>query len=132
MLILQRGVRMENLVDVLKALSDETRLRILNLLYEQELCVCDVMETLQISQAKASRHLIYLKNAGLVTDRKYAQWVYYSLLKTIDLKFIDNLIYDTLRNLSLYQQDLENQKKWRMGKGDFCNRYEVKQKQFSI
>ena len=123
---------MENLVDVLKALSDETRLRILNLLYEQELCVCDVMETLQISQAKASRHLIYLKNAGLVTDRKYAQWVYYSLLKTIDLKFIDNLIYDTLRNLSLYQQDLENQKKWRWGKVDCCDRYEVKQKQFSI
>jgi len=56
---------MENLVDVLKALSDETRLRILNLLYEQELCVCDVMETLQISQAKASRHLIYLKNAHI-------------------------------------------------------------------
>ena len=123
---------MENLVDVLKALSDETRLRILNLLYEQELCVCDVMETLQISQAKASRHLIYLKNAGLITDRKYAQWVYYSLLKTTDLKFIYNLIYDTLRNLSLYQQDLENQKKWRLGKADFCDRDEVKQKQFSI
>ena len=123
---------MENLVDVLKALSDETRLRILNLLYEQELCVCDVMETLQISQEKASRHLIYLKNAGLITDRKYAQWAYYSLLKTTDLKFIDNLIYDTLRHLSLYQQDLENQKKWRLGKADFCDRYEVKQKQFSI
>jgi DNA-binding transcriptional ArsR family regulator len=123
---------MENLVDVLKALSDETRLRILNLLYEQELCVCDVMETLQISQAKASRHLIYLKNAGLIIDRKYAQWAYYSLLKTTDLKFIDNLIYDTLRNLRLYQEDLENQKKWRMNKADFCDRYEVKQKQFSI
>jgi ArsR family transcriptional regulator, arsenate/arsenite/antimonite-responsive transcriptional repressor len=54
---------MENLLDVLKALSDETRLRILNLLYERELCVCDVMETLQITQAKASRHLIYMKNA---------------------------------------------------------------------
>lgn len=45
---------MENLLDVLKALSDETRLRILNLLYDRELCVCDVMATLQITQAKAS------------------------------------------------------------------------------
>lgn len=61
---------MKKLIDVLKALSNETRLRILNLLYEKELCVCDVMETLQISKAKASRHLIYFKNAGLVKDRK--------------------------------------------------------------
>ena len=60
--------------EVLKALSDETRLRIINLLYERELCVCDVMEVLQISQAKASRHLIYLKNSGLARDRKVAQW----------------------------------------------------------
>lgn len=44
---------METLVDVFKALSDETRLRILNLLYERELCVCDVMEILQITQAKS-------------------------------------------------------------------------------
>jgi DNA-binding transcriptional ArsR family regulator len=57
---------MEKLLHALKALSDETRLRILNLLYESELCVGDVVETLEISQAKASRHLIYLKNAHLV------------------------------------------------------------------
>jgi DNA-binding transcriptional ArsR family regulator len=44
---------MQTIVNVLKALSDETRLRILNLLYERELCVCDVMETLQITQTKA-------------------------------------------------------------------------------
>jgi Predicted transcriptional regulators len=54
---------MENITEILKALSDETRLRILNLLYEKELCVCDIMGTLEITQAKASRHLIYLRNA---------------------------------------------------------------------
>lgn len=59
---------MEKLVDMLNALSDETRLRILNLLYERELCVCDIMGTLQITQAKASRHLIYMKNAGLYEE----------------------------------------------------------------
>lgn len=99
---------MEKLLDVLKALSDETRLRILNLLYEKELCVCDIMETLQISQAKASRHLIYLKNAGLVKDRKQAQWAYYSMSKDERLKFIDHLVYDNLRSLGPYQKDLEN------------------------
>jgi ArsR family transcriptional regulator len=99
---------MEKILDVFKALSDETRLRILNLLHEQELCVCNIMETLQISQSKASRHLIYLKNAGLVTDRKQAQWAYYSLVKDERLKFIDSLIYDNLRQMELFKSDLEN------------------------
>ncbi len=99
---------MDKLADVLKALSDETRLRILNLLYERELCVCDVMKILQISQAKASRHMIYLKNAGLAKDRKYAQWAYYSVHKNERLKFIDSLVYDNLRNMDPYAGDLKN------------------------
>lgn len=104
---------MGKLLDVLKALSDETRLRILNLLYERELCVCDVMETLQISQAKASRHLIYLKNAGLVKDRKHAQWAYYSMLKAEEqFKFLDSLVYDNLRNLEPYKEDMKNLNEW--------------------
>jgi Predicted transcriptional regulators len=111
----------ENLLDVLKALSDETRLRMLNLLYDQELCVCDVMATLQISQAKASRHLIYLKNAGLVKDRKQAQWVYYSLVKDDHLRFIDSLVYDNLRSLPVYREDLENQKNWLTRKQVNCD-----------
>lgn len=112
---------MEKLLDVLKALSDETRLRILNLLYEQELCVCDVMETLQISQAKASRHLIYLKNAGLVKDRKHAQWAFYSLTKDERLKFIDSLVYDNLRSLELYQQDIVKMNEWLQQKDGRCD-----------
>ena len=103
---------MEKLLGVLKSLSDETRLRILNLLYERELCVCDVMETLQISQAKASRHLIYLKNAGLVKDRKHAQWAYYALTRDERLLFLDHLVHDNLRNLDPYKKDLENLSAW--------------------
>lgn len=99
---------MEKLLDVLKALSDETRLRVLNLLYENELCVCDIMAILQVSQAKASRHLIYLKNAGLVKDRKHAQWAYYSMSRDERLKFIDDLVYDNLRSMEPYQKDLES------------------------
>ncbi|HBV87090.1 MAG TPA: transcriptional regulator [Desulfosporosinus sp.] len=112
---------MENLLDVLKALSDETRLRIINLLYEKELCVCDIMETLEISQAKASRHLIYLKNADLVKDRKQAQWVYYSLAIDERFKFIDRLVYDNLRNLELYQNDLQNLTDWLKRKTMNCD-----------
>lgn len=111
---------MDNLQDILKALSDETRLRIINLLYEGELCVCDVMEALRISQAKASRHLIYLKNSGLARDRKVAQWAYYSLAKDDSLKFIDNLVYDNLRNLEMYVNDLENLQEWLKRKNKPC------------
>jgi len=114
----------EKLVEVLKALSDETRLRILNLLYEKELCVCDVMETLQITQAKASRHLIYMKNAGLVKDRKQAQWAYYAMQKDERLKFIDSLVYDNLRSLELYQGDLENLHTWLEQKNSYCDEKE--------
>lgn len=112
---------MEKLLDVLKALSDETRLRILNLLYEQELCVCDIMETLQISQTKASRHLIYMKNAGLLKDRKQAQWAYYSLDKHRDMKFIDSLILENLRDMELYQQDMDKLKIWLSHKNIQCD-----------
>ena len=101
---------MKILLNILKALSDETRLRIINILYEGELCVCDIMATLQISQTKASRHLSYLKNAGLVTDRKHAQWVYYSIIKNEGNKFIDNIIFNNLRNFQQFNEDIKNLK----------------------
>jgi ArsR family transcriptional regulator, arsenate/arsenite/antimonite-responsive transcriptional repressor len=64
---------------VFKALADETRLRILHLLLQGELCVCEMVEVLGASQSKASRHLAVLRNAGLVEDRREGAWVYYSL-----------------------------------------------------
>lgn len=111
---------MDMITDVLKALSDETRLRIINLLYEQELCVCDLMETLQIPQAKASRHLGCLKNAGLVKDRKQAQWAYYCLSKDEKLTFIDSLVHDNLRAMEPYKTDLMTLKTWLSGHCDQC------------
>jgi len=110
-----------NSIDVvLKALADETRLRIINLLYEKELCVCDIYEALNITQTKASRHLQYLKHAGLVEDRKHAQWIYYSLRREETLKFINHLIIDNLRNLFLYQNDLKHLKEWLDRKKNNC------------
>lgn len=69
----------EEVVRQFKAFSDETRLRILHLLLKGELCICELMEVLELSQSKVSRHMAYLKNAGLVNDRREAVWVYYSL-----------------------------------------------------
>jgi len=63
-----------------KVLADESRLKMLWLLFNRrELCVCDVMAVLEITQSKASRHLAALRNAGLASDRKEGLWSYYSL-----------------------------------------------------
>lgn len=70
---------MKNTAQIFKALSDETRLRILALLFDGELCVCDVMEVLGLPQSTASRHLAYLKNAGWVVDRRQNRWMYYQI-----------------------------------------------------
>ena len=70
---------MRNLVKVFKALSDETRIRLLKLLRQRELCVCELMQTLNMTQSRVSRNLGILKDAGLVKDRRDGLWVYYSL-----------------------------------------------------
>lgn len=71
---------MRTLINVFKALSDETRLQMLGLLAsEGELCVCDFIDVLQISQSKASRHLRHLVNAGLLDDRRQGTWVYFRI-----------------------------------------------------
>jgi ArsR family transcriptional regulator len=70
---------MEDLVRVFKALSDETRLRIIKLLEQGELCVCDIVAALDMVQPKVSFHLSTLKEAGLIKDRKQGKWTHYSL-----------------------------------------------------
>lgn len=64
---------------IFRAFSDRSRLRILNLLSRGEQCVCDIMRVLQLPQPKVSRHLAYLRRAGLVTARKEGLWVHYAL-----------------------------------------------------
>lgn len=73
-----------SLAATFKALSDETRLQIVILLLDgDELCVCDVVGTLGLTQSKASRHLRYLFNAGLVDDRREGTWMHYSLAEAM-------------------------------------------------
>jgi ArsR family transcriptional regulator len=70
----------KNRVDTMfRAFSDRTRLRILNLLRSGELCVCDLVRVIGSPQPKISRHLAYLRKAGLVTSRKDGLWMYYEL-----------------------------------------------------
>ena len=68
---------MQNLIKAMKALSDETRLRMLNILLERGCCVCEVMQALDISQSRASRNLRILQDAGFLKTRRDGQWVGY-------------------------------------------------------
>jgi ArsR family transcriptional regulator len=73
---------MRDLVKAAKALSDETRLRILNLLLVRECCVCEVMQVLNVSQTRASRNLNLLYDAGFLKVRREGLWAYYSIDKS--------------------------------------------------
>ena len=66
-------------IEVFKACADATRLRLLVLLSERELCVCELVDILQMPQGKISRHLAVLRRAGLVADRRDGTWIHYSL-----------------------------------------------------
>lgn len=70
---------MHDLTKAFKALSDETRLRILCVLFERECCVCEVMQALEISQTRASRNLGILHDAGFLQMRKDGLWSFYSI-----------------------------------------------------
>ncbi len=70
---------MQQVLSILKALSDETRLRILKLLECGELCVCDIFTALDLVQPKVSFHLSVLKDAGLIIDRKQGRWIHYRI-----------------------------------------------------
>ncbi|KIL34215.1 ArsR family transcriptional regulator [Cohnella kolymensis] len=65
--------------DLLKIISDKTRLTILALLKEREMCVCDIVEILQTTQPNVSQHLKKLKTIGLVNETRRSHWIYYSL-----------------------------------------------------
>ncbi len=66
---------------IFRACADATRLRILYLLCERELCVCELVDVLRLAQGKVSRHLAQLRRAGMVRDRREGAWIHYSLAK---------------------------------------------------
>mgnify|MGYP003347380314 CR=1 FL=1 len=68
------------------ALADKTRLRLLNLMRQGEVCVCFMADTLQTNNPKTSRHLSYLKRAGLVSGRREGKWTHYSISPPKDPK----------------------------------------------
>lgn len=74
-----------------KALADKTRLRILRVLAVREMCVCELMTALDLTQPTASHHLHILEDAGFVKNRKEGKWVFYSLTKPRLVKEVNKL-----------------------------------------
>ena len=90
---------MRDAVKAFKALSDNTRLRILNILLERECCVCEVMQALDISQTRASRNLAALYDAGFLKLRKDGLWSLYSVDKDGMQDYLTDLVYAVTKTL---------------------------------
>jgi len=104
---------MRDLEQIFKGLADQTRLRILNLLIHGELCVCDIQFVLESPQTNVSRHLIYLKNSGLVRDRREGTRMYYRLAQPDEAvhKLTFGFLRDLFRSSGAFEEDSRQLKK---------------------
>lgn len=90
---------------IFKACADEARLRILNLIFENgEMCISDLERILEFTQAKTSRHIIYLKNSGMLTHRRYNNWIFYQIKD--EVYEIVNQILQFVRRDQQLQRDI--------------------------
>ena len=103
---------MENLTNLFKVLSDETRMRILVLLYHKKLCVCQIQGILEEPQPKISKHLGKLRDMGFVKDERQEQFIYYYIDKGNELlnEILKKIINDS-ENYAVLQKDLKNLEK---------------------
>ena len=95
---------MDKIIQKFKALGDENRFRILMLLLQRPLCVCELLEVLDIKGGTLSAHLKILKNAGLISQKKEGRWIVYSI-SSEDNKFFLNEIEKELENNKIIQND---------------------------
>jgi Predicted transcriptional regulators len=94
-------------VELCRLLGEETRHRIVNVLFEQPICVCELQEVLAINQVSASKHLARLRSAGIVSTQKEGQRVYYSLTPIVHQNEALVAMFMKSREESPYLEDLE-------------------------
>ncbi len=82
---MDRSAKSHYLARLFASLSDRTRLRLLNLMNGREVCVCHFVEILKQSQPKVSRHLAYLRNAGIVRARRDGKWMHYRIERPVEV-----------------------------------------------
>ncbi len=117
---------MKPLINIFKLLSDETRLRIIVLLAQNELCVCELSYILDVSQPNISKNLTKLKELNLVTSQRREKFIFYKI-KT-DNKILNHIVRDILDNIEVYPQlvidqnkNIDNQKLW----DQCCNHHTI-------
>ncbi len=97
------------LVKILKVLSDETRFRILNLLKNSELCVCEITYALDATQSNISKHLAKLSDANIVLSSKKAQWISYKINPALlkEYPFIQSILDQEMGKIQQCHEDLK-------------------------
>lgn len=127
---MKEGNSME-VLEILKALSDENRLRILNLLRWGKLCVGEIQSILGITQSNASRHLNKLKGVGIIKFEKDAQWVHYKLDEDFISKypFLGEMIYNQLQQMGEYRGDVEKLAAYKVSG---CNCQDLREADFDL
>jgi ArsR family transcriptional regulator len=97
------------LVKILKVLGDETRIRILNLLINSELCVCEITYALNATQSNISKHLAKLSDANIVLSAKKAQWISYKINPTVlkEYPFIQAILEQETEKIQQCKEDRE-------------------------
>lgn len=96
------------MIELLKALSDENRLRLLNVLIHEELCVCEIETILNMSQSNTSRHLNKLKQAKIIESYKDAQWVHYRISEVFsENNHLYQYLCDSFKDYDLFKTDLK-------------------------
>ena len=123
---------MDDILNIFKSLSDETRLRILKLLERGELCVCDIVAALDMIQPKVSFHLGVLKEVSLIKDRKQGKWVHYSINDSDIFKRF--LLLSTLDRISTesVMEDSKRLKEFLKNKPEKSNVVTLKNKLFKV
>ncbi len=108
------------MTNIFRALSDETRLRILSMIWSGEMCVCEIEDCLELTQSNASRHLTALRNAGILSHSKKAQWAFYALNESFFQENADlcNYLDKKLRELPTYRSDSIKREKAKLA--DLC------------
>jgi len=100
---------MNELTNVFKVLSDETRLRIIMMVFQKKLCVCELCEVLKVSQSKISRNLSKLRDMNFVAFERREKFIFYSL--KMDNRVLVSVVKDILDDIDEYPDLLEDQKK---------------------
>lgn len=118
------GGVMDNYIEVFKALADKTRMRIMRLLSitDRQVCVCEIMDALQLPQYQVSKHLNILKNARMVEGERRGTWVYYSPLKK-DSAFnrqLFKLLKEQLSDAEFLEDEKKLKRRLQLREGDTC------------